>query len=83
MAKKRRVDYTSLHVDIPIKLKERLDRLADFDGRKLRWLVEELIRLGLEHYREKYTRLAGNTMEDPALKDDRGTSTNTEEPSTT
>jgi hypothetical protein len=66
-----KMDDKPLHVDIPARLKERLDRLAHFDGHKLRWLVEELVRIGLEHYREQHPRLISNGTNDPAIEDDR------------
>jgi hypothetical protein len=71
MTKYKKDVYASLHVEVHKKFKDRLDSLASFDGRKLKWLVEELIRLGLEHYREKYPCLISNSSLDPALKNDR------------
>lgn len=62
--------FVSLHVEISRELKVRLDNLANFDGRKLKWLIEELIRLGLDRYREKYPCLISNGQDDPAMKKD-------------
>lgn len=76
MTNSRRKGYVPLHVDIPGTLKDRLDSLSSFDGRKLRWLIEELIRIGLEHYREKHPRLVDNSELDPAIMDDRKSSIN-------
>ena len=44
----------------------RLRAIAEYDGRKLNWLVRELLLLGLDQYRERYPRSGANPLDDPA-----------------
>jgi len=56
----------ALTVDIPEVLLNQLRAIADFDGRKLNWLVKELLVLGLVQYRERHPRPDANPIDDPA-----------------
>lgn len=56
---KRKPGYSALNVDVPEHLAKRIRSLAEQDGRKLNWLVAELIRLGLDQYSSRTRSFAG------------------------
>lgn len=53
---KAKQGYSPLNVDVPESLVNQLRTLAQEDGRKLNWLVQELLVAGLHGYRQRHPR---------------------------